>query len=122
MNALLTYRGRTVTEADGAAIRELIVAHPDASRRQLSYLLCDAWDWRQQNGERRDMVCRGLMLALDRAGHIRLPAVRKRPPNNVVAARVPRAVFVDCTVSFRQSCVTGVDLASKRVSRPASDL
>ncbi len=97
MNALLTYRGRTVTEADGAAIRELIVAHPDASRRQLSYLLCDAWDWRQQNGERRDMVCRGLMLALDRAGHIRLPAVRKRPPNNVVAARVPRAVFVDCT-------------------------
>jgi len=97
MNALLTYRGRTITEADGASIRELIIAHPDASRRQLSYLLCDAWDWRQPNGERRDMVCRGLMLALDRAGHIRLPAVRKRPPNNVVAARAPCAVSVNCT-------------------------
>jgi Druantia protein DruA len=97
MDVLLTYRGRRVTEADAASIRALIAAHPEASRRQLSYYLCDLWDWRQPNGERRDMVCRGLMLALDRAGHIRLPAVRQRPPNNVVAVRAQRAVWVDGT-------------------------
>ena len=29
----------------------------------------------------RDMVCRGLLLMLDRAGEIRLPPVRYTPPN-----------------------------------------
>lgn len=95
MGVLLTYRGRAVTDGDVGAIRELIAAHPGASRRQLSYLLCDAWGWHQPNGARRDMVCRGLMLALDRAGHITLPPVRWRPPNNVVAAHVPQVVTVE---------------------------
>ena len=49
----------------------------------------DAWDWRQANGAPRAMVCRGLMLALERAGHIELPAVRRRPPNPLARARAP---------------------------------
>lgn len=83
--ARLRYRGRVVTDADVAFIRALIAAHPGATRRRLSKLLCEAWDWRQENGALRDMVCRGLMLALHRAGDIVLPPLRKRPPNNVIA-------------------------------------
>src|SRR6185312_13662968 len=73
MEALLRYRGRVVTAADVHFIRELIAAHPAESRRGLSHRLCAAWDWRQTNGAPRDMVCRGLMLELWRAGHIELP-------------------------------------------------
>jgi hypothetical protein len=76
-------------------IQALIDAHPQASRRALSTQLCQAWDWRQPNGRLRDMVCRGLMLELHRAGHIELPPVRCTPPNNVVARRRPKAVDVD---------------------------
>ena len=95
MEVKLKYRGREVTEADLVLIRDLVARHPDASRRQLSGLLCEAWDWRQPNGELRDMVCRSLMLALHRSGHIELPPVRHRPPNNVVACRRVQVARVD---------------------------
>ena len=74
--AVLRYRGRNVSEEDILYIRELIAANPGASRRTLSKKLCEAWQWRQANGALRDMVCRGLLLMLHRAGRITLPPVR----------------------------------------------
>jgi hypothetical protein len=87
---ILCYRGRMVTTGDLETIRALLKAHPDASRRAFSQRLCEHWDWRQPNGALRDMVCRSLLLVLLRAEHIRLPAVRHRPPNNAIARRQPR--------------------------------
>lgn len=86
---VLKYRGRTVTDADVVFIRQLIAAHPTASRRALSKKLCEAWNWVQPNGVLRDMVCRGLMLALHRAGHIELPPVRWVNPNPLAQGRRP---------------------------------
>jgi len=70
------YRGRGVTDEDVVFIQALIASHPAASRRALSFKLCEAWNWVQPNGEPRDVVCRGLMLLLHRAGHIELPPPR----------------------------------------------
>ncbi len=97
METLLRYRGRTITAADAHFIRALVAAHPEQSRRALSQTLCSAWDWRQANGAPRAMVCRGLMLALERAGHIELPAVRYRPPNPLRVRARPRPMTVDAT-------------------------
>ena len=69
------YRGRIVTAEDIVFIRELIAAHPGTSRRTLSTKLCEAWQWRQANGALGDMVCRGLLLMLERAGQTDLPPV-----------------------------------------------
>jgi len=76
MDPVLTYRGRQVTDADVVFIRELVNTHRQASRRALSRQLCEAWGLVQANGSPRDMVCRGLLLALQRAGHIELPQPR----------------------------------------------
>jgi hypothetical protein len=92
MDARLTYRGRAVTDADVAFIDQLIAAHPTASRRALSKKLCEAWNWVQPNGALRDMVCRGLMLALHRAGHIHLPPQRYIPPNSLAKHHRPAVV------------------------------
>jgi hypothetical protein len=78
MSEIASYRGRVVTDGDVAFIRQLIAAHPSSSRRALSHKLCEAWNWRQRNGQLRDMVCRGLLLVLDRAGLIELPPPRCR--------------------------------------------
>jgi hypothetical protein len=43
------------------------------------------------------MVCRGLMLALHRAGHIELPPVRHAPPNPLAHRSRPAPVEVDRT-------------------------
>jgi hypothetical protein len=94
VDPILTYRGRSVTAADVALIGDLIAAHPGASRRALSKKLCEAWNWVQQNGRPRDMVCRGLMLALHRAGHVALPAVKRSVHNPLIRRRRPAPVGV----------------------------
>jgi hypothetical protein len=95
--AELKYRGRVVTAEDILYIQELIAAHPRASRRRLSQKLCEVWQWRQANGALRDMVCRGLLLMLDRAGHIELPAVKLVPHNPLVRRVRPEPVLIDTT-------------------------
>jgi hypothetical protein len=95
MAVVLTYRGRVVTQEDVAFIRDLIAEHPSASRRRLSQILCRAWNWVQPNGALRDMVCRGLMLALHRGGHIQLPAIRQVSLNPLAQRRRPKPVVVD---------------------------
>ena len=72
------YRNRVITSEDIAFIRQLIAENPRASRRRLSAKLCEAWQWKQANGALRDMVCRGLLLLLHRAGEIELPPIRFR--------------------------------------------
>ena len=97
MEAVHTYRGRTVTVADVEFIQDFIVRNQGSSRRALSKKLCEAWDWKQANGQPCDMVCRSLMLALHRAGHIELPPVRYRPPNPLAVRSQPESVAVDAT-------------------------
>jgi hypothetical protein len=97
MGAAFSYRHRVVSQADVDFIRQLIAQHPGASRRRLSEKLCEAWHWVQPNGQLRDMVCRGLMLALHRAGRIELPPVRRLIPNPVAEHRRPPLVPVDTT-------------------------
>ncbi len=97
MEVKLKYRGREVKASDVAFIQAVIAEDPGASRCALSKKLCEAWNWVQPNGALCDMVCRSLMLELHRAGHIELPPVRCRPPNNVLKRRVPGAVAMDST-------------------------
>src|SRR6516164_369093 len=91
------YRGRTVTGDDIVFIRELIAHHPHLSRRKLSAKLCEAWQWKQANGALRDMVCRGLLLMLHRAGQIELPAVRQISLNPFVQRQRPQPLPIDAT-------------------------
>ncbi len=94
---MLRYRGREIGQSEIAFVRELIAANPQASRRALSAKLSQAWGWVQPNGQLRDMVCRSLLLALERAGHIELPPVRRRPPNPLARRARPAPVAIDRT-------------------------
>ena len=93
----LKYRARVISSQDILYIRELIARYPNESRRTLSTMLCEAWQWKQPNGALRDMVCRGMLLMLDRAGQIELPPV-KFVPHNPLARRIrPAPVEIDTT-------------------------
>ena len=97
MPAPWQYRGRAISAEDIVFIQQLIREHPRASRRALSAKLCEAWQWKQSNGSPRDMVCRGLLLMLHRAGAIELPPVRYTPPNPLAKRRPPVAMLIDTT-------------------------
>jgi hypothetical protein len=93
----LRYRGRNISDEDILHIRDLIAAYPGASRRTLSRKLCEAWQWRQTNGVLRDMVCRGLLLMLHRAGQIALPPVAYVRRNPLADRARPVPVLIDTT-------------------------
>src|ERR1700682_5436229 len=91
------YRGREISQEDILYIRALIERRPNESRRTLSTKLCEAWQWRQANGALRDMVCRGLLLMLDRAGQIELPPVSYVRHNPLANRARPQPVRIDTT-------------------------
>lgn len=91
------YRGRIITDADLLYIRELIAKHPEASRRTLSKKLCEAWQWRQANGTLSDMVCRSLLVVLERAGAITLPPVKYVRHNPLANRARPAPLLIDTT-------------------------
>ena len=95
MSNLLSYRGRTITSDDITLIKNIIGAHPEDSRYALSRKICQAWDWTQANGQLKDMVCRGLLLHLERKRHIVQPPP-KRSPRQYRRKR-PEPVEIDIT-------------------------
>jgi hypothetical protein len=95
MDLGIKYRGKIATTEDVAFINNLIQDNPNDSRRALSARLCKAWNWVQPNGALRDMVCRGFMLELHRAGYIHLPAKKCAPNNPLVNRTTPKETPID---------------------------
>src|ERR1017187_6723713 len=91
------YRGREISQEDILYIRALIDSHPNESRRKLSVRLCEAWQWHQANGALRDMVCRGMLLMLERAGQITLPPVSYVRHNPLAKRARPEPARIDAT-------------------------
>ena len=101
MDLKIKYRGKIATSDEVAFINNLIKNNPHDSRRALSVKLCKAWNWVQKNGALRDMVCRGFMLELHRAGYIELPAKRRRPNNPLVNRQRPQPIRIDQEMNAR---------------------
>lgn len=89
------YRGRSISSEQIAFIRQLIQDRPELSRWKLSRELCQAWQWKQANGALRDMVCRGLLLLLHRAGEIELPPVKRAVRNRLAERARPTHVALE---------------------------
>lgn len=82
----MVMQGRAVSGTDIGLIRGLLAEHPAWGRTRLSEELCRRWDWRNAQGQPKDMAARTLLLKLERAGHIRLPP-RQRPSSNTFRNR-----------------------------------
>ena len=92
------YRGQEIGSEQIVFLREFIRTHPTSSRWKLSRQLCEALGWKQANGALRDMVCRGLLLMLERAGEIQLPPVRRHIRGQCRTERPrPQTVLIDDT-------------------------
>lgn len=104
MNVIMTIGGRRITDADVAAIRQLVAQTPNATRAALSRKVCEQWNWRQANGVLKDGVCRTMLVQLHRAGHIELPPPRSRHVNRPSKANKDENLW---TVQIDQTPVTG---------------
>jgi hypothetical protein len=98
MSVQYKYRGRVITPEDITFIQQLVAENPSVSRRRLSEKLCEAWQWKQANGALRAMVCRGLLLMLQRAGAIELPPIRFKTPNPFLQRAAPEPMLIDMSL------------------------
>ena len=95
MEAITTYRGRSISQSDLDVIKQIISTHPDGSRRFISQQVCRRWNWRQPNGLLKDMVCRSLLLLLESKGFIKLPPRKSNPPNPLANREKPLRIAID---------------------------
>jgi hypothetical protein len=66
-----------ITEDRVEQIRRVIKENFEWNRTQISQYICQLWQWQAPNGNLKDISCRDLLRALDKAGRIRLPAPLK---------------------------------------------
>jgi len=97
MENAFTFRNRAFSSADVGLGRQVIAEHPEEGRCALSKRLCLAWNWTQPNGQPKDMICRGLLLDLERKGAIHLPPRKKTPLNPFLHRSPPERIEVDQT-------------------------
>lgn len=91
----LTIRKRTITADDLKFIQSVVHGNWEKSRTQISKILCTKWDWRQQNGQLKDMACREILLTLHRKGLLDYPPPRQASTNG--QARKPFKVTINKT-------------------------
>jgi hypothetical protein len=75
------YRGRDLTTGDIAFVNQTVERHYSQGRSYIALQLCEAWQWRQPNGQFKAYAARDLLLRLEENGFVRLPA-RKRTKIN----------------------------------------
>ncbi len=102
---ILTYRGKDIDASDILTIKKCIKDNPEKSRRWISQELCRIWNWKQDNGVLKDMVCRSLLLLLERNGHIVQPPKKCSSLNPLQKRTPPKKIAVDespITTSLKQ--------------------
>jgi hypothetical protein len=95
---VIRLRGRDITPEVLDFIQATIAEHAAAGRSAISRRLCTQWDWRQSNGNLKDMACRDLLLRLERLGRIQLPPRQKPKANYKIIAPLP-SVFEEPTAA-----------------------
>jgi hypothetical protein len=71
-----------ITEEILHQINQVIAENPGWGRTRISKYLCEVWGWRIPGGSYKDISCRDMLRALDKAGKITLPASIKMPQVN----------------------------------------
>lgn len=77
----MVMQGRQIGGREIQWVRGLLESHPDWNRTRLSRELCARWNWHNAQGRPKDMAARTLLLKMERAGYVRLPARRGPSPN-----------------------------------------
>lgn len=103
-------RGRTIDDVQLETIRRIVAQNRSKGRSAISRILCEHWNWRQENGLLKERACRVLLLGLEERGELELP------PRMTENFRSPRKAPSD-VVSYDTSEINGTvsDLGSPTI-------
>ena len=79
MDEAWTLQGRRITSSDIDSICRLMAENPTFGRYRLSQKICHLWDWKNAQGQIKDMACRTLLLKLEQKKLLVLPPRVHKP-------------------------------------------
>ncbi len=82
-------QGRKISPTDIQLIQQLLIENPSWGRSRLSRELCKLWRWYTPSGQMKDMACRSLLVKLEQADCIVLPASRENRKRPFVRFSIP---------------------------------
>ncbi|GFP41636.1 hypothetical protein HKBW3C_00762, partial [Candidatus Hakubella thermalkaliphila] len=112
-------QGRKIAPTDIQLIQQLLADNPSWGRTRLSQELCQIWQWRKPNGQIKDIACRSLLLKLEQAGCIVLPARQLKWTRRSGQSSIP--LVSHQTEPVCCSLKTLVPLEITRVIQPSDD-
>ena len=99
----MTINGQTFNQELIERIQKLIFENTGISRRQISLKVCQWLEWRNANGDFKEMSCRVALLKLHRQGFIQLPGGRQKPPSqspeSLKDIEFPGILGIECSLS-----------------------
>jgi len=81
MDAVGGFCGERVTAAELELIREVVARFGNLSRTELANTVCELLGWERRNGGLKARECLDYLGRLERAGVVKLPALRPRRPH-----------------------------------------
>jgi hypothetical protein len=97
MDNILYFRGRTISKNDISSINSIIGQNPNATRKLIATLVCKLWNWKQHNGQLKDIICRSLLIKLHLLGLIHLPEPKSKHINKPNKIFIPESITIDQT-------------------------
>ena len=82
-----TCSGRVFPESDVDTIRRVVLQNLHTSRCNISREVCKKLEWISPNGDLKAIVCRDLLLKLEKDGHIKLPEPKSFSVNRFLAKK-----------------------------------
>ena len=73
----MKYCGKEFTPEDVQWIRVMIKENPHKNRTNISYQVCEEFNWYKPDGKLKDMSCRVALLRMEKDGIIKLPPPQK---------------------------------------------
>jgi hypothetical protein len=85
---------REISAADIASMRAVAKRFPSLSRKELTYTLCEQLQWLTPAGRPKYTACAKLLVRLEKAGELRLPAIQTHNSHPGPRARVAMGASV----------------------------
>lgn len=121
MENIVVKQGREIAPTDIQLIQQLLADNPSWGRTRLSKELCQIWQWRKPNGQIKDIACRSLLLKLEKAGCIVLPARQTKWTRRPRKSKSSVPLVSHLTEEVHCSLKTLMPLEIRRVEQPSDD-
>ena len=67
------FRGYKLNQQDIQVIKEIVEKYRNENKTKIIKVICETFNWRQPNGNPKDMACREVLFRMNKIGLISLP-------------------------------------------------